>query len=150
MTCEIRMSQSDDSVDLSRVIIAALRSTNAQDYPLETIKRVEKSFSPSAILDLMSCRKVFVATIDGEIVGTASLDGCVVRTVFVDPSNQSKGIGRKLMEAVERVARKEGVEALVVPSSVTAEAFYTKLGFMAIRDNYHGEERTIIMERMLE
>jgi len=54
------------------------------------------------------------------------------------------------MEVVESVARKEGGEALVVPSSVTAEAFYTRLGFMPVRDNYHGEERTIITERSLE
>jgi hypothetical protein len=34
-----------------------------------------------------------------------------------------------------------------VPSSVTAESFYAKLGFNAVRDSYHGEERTIVMER---
>ena len=150
MTCEIRISQADDSDDLSRLIVAALRNTNGQDYSLETIERVEKSFSSSAVMDLMSRRKVFVATIDDKVVGTASLDGRVVRTVFVEPSNQGKGIGRKLMEVVESEARKQGVEALVVPSSITAEAFYTKLGFMPVRDNYHGEERTIIMERRLE
>ena len=38
---------------------------------------------------------------------------------------------------------------LTVPSSVTAEPFYAKLGFRPVRDSYHGEERTIIMERPL-
>jgi hypothetical protein len=38
---------------------------------------------------------------------------------------------------------------LAVPSSVTAERFYSKLGFTAVRDSYYGEERTIIMERRL-
>jgi len=33
--------------------------------------------------------------------------------------------------------------------SITAEAFYAKLGFNAVRDSYHGDERTIIMERWL-
>ncbi|XOB92557.1 GNAT family N-acetyltransferase [Pseudomonadota bacterium 24LQ007] len=101
-------------------------------------------------MDLMSRRKIFIATIDDKAEDTASLDGRVVRTVFVESSNQDKGIGRKRMEVVESVARKEGGEALVVPSSVTAEAFYTRLGFMPVRDNYHGEERTIITERSLE
>ncbi|WP_280940334.1 hypothetical protein [Mesorhizobium sp. LNHC221B00] len=36
---------------------------------------------------------------------------------------------------------------LTVPSSLTAEAFYARLGFRAVRDSYHGEERTIIMQR---
>ncbi len=38
---------------------------------------------------------------------------------------------------------------LTVPSSVTAEAFYGRLGYRAVRDSYHGEEPTIIMERAL-
>jgi len=38
---------------------------------------------------------------------------------------------------------------LAVPSSVTAEQFYSKLGFSAVHDSYHGEERTIVMERNL-
>jgi len=53
------------------------------------------------------------------------------------------------MAEVERVAREAGITALVVPSSVTAERFYAKLEFKAVRDSYHGDERTIIMERHL-
>jgi len=36
------MSQADDSDDLSRLILAALRNTNAQDYSLEIIEGVGK------------------------------------------------------------------------------------------------------------
>jgi len=39
---------------------------------------------------------------------------------------------------------------LAVPSSLTAETFYVRLGFRAVRDSYYGDERTIIMERSLE
>lgn len=53
------------------------------------------------------------------------------------------------MGEVGLAARKAGVTTLTVPSSVTAEAFYVRLGFKAVRDSYLGEERTIIMERAL-
>ena len=53
------------------------------------------------------------------------------------------------MAKIERTARKAGMRVLTVPSSITAEQFYTKLGFKAVRESYHGEERTIIMERSL-
>jgi N-acetylglutamate synthase-like GNAT family acetyltransferase len=86
---------------------------------------------------------------DRRIVGTASLDAGSVRTVFVAPDTQGRGIGKLLMRAVEEAAREAGLQALVVPSSVTAEPFYAKLGFKAVRDSYYGEERTIIMERSL-
>ena len=40
--------------------------------------------------------------------------------------------------------------SIVIQSSITAEAFYVKLGYAAIDDNYHGAERTIVMEHRLE
>ena len=113
------------------------------------IARVEQSFSPAAVLGLLERRVVFVAVNNDTIVGTASLDGEVVRTVFVDPGCQGRGIGRALMAEVGRAAAERGVALLTVPSSVTAEPFYAKLGFKSVRDSYHGEERTIVMERPL-
>lgn len=149
MECEIREAQEADAADVSRVIISALRSSNAQAYSEEIIERVEKSFSPSAVSELIGRRTAFVALMNGKIVGTASLDGKVVRTVFVAPGSQGQGIGRSLMNAVDRAAREAGVEVLSVPSSVNAEAFYTELGFIPVRDSYHGDERTVVMERRL-
>ncbi|QCF27156.1 GNAT family N-acetyltransferase [Hydrocarboniclastica marina] len=149
MNCEIRNAQPADAGDISRVIIAALRQTNGQDYPQDIIQRIEKSFSPDGISRLMSERKVFVAVIGGDVVGTASLDGQVVRSVFVAPGKQKQGIGKRLMDAVERAARDAGMQILSVPSSITAEAFYARLGFIPISERYHGDERTMIMEREL-
>ncbi|MER8697514.1 GNAT family N-acetyltransferase [Mesorhizobium opportunistum] len=149
MTCKIRVARESDAADISAVILRALRESNARDYSPEIITRVEPSFSPSAVLELMGKRVVFVAIIASRIVGTASLDGEVIRTVFVAPDVQGQGVGRRLMAEIELAARKGGVKVLTVPSSLTAEAFYARLGFRTVRDSYHGEERTIIMQRAL-
>jgi N-acetylglutamate synthase-like GNAT family acetyltransferase len=150
MECTIRRAIENDANEISAVILRALRETNAKDYTKEIIERVEHSFSPSAVLQLMSSRTVFVATLDGRVVGTASLDGNVVRTVFVAPDVQVRGIGKLLMAEIESTARARNIPMLAVPSSVTAETFYARLGFRAARDSYHGDERTIIMERSLD
>jgi GNAT superfamily N-acetyltransferase len=147
--CLIRPAQSEDSEGISHVVISALRETNAKDYSEAVIARVEQSFSPAAVSDLLQRRLVFVAINNETIVGTASLDGQVVRTVFVHPRCQGRGIGRALMTKVERAAVDRDVAVLAVPSSVTAEPFYAKLGFTRVRDSFHGEERTIFMERPL-
>jgi GNAT superfamily N-acetyltransferase len=150
MECTIRPALEDDADEISAVILHTLRETNAKDYSREIIERVERSFSPSAVLQLIGRRTVIVATIGRRVVGTASLDGSVVRTVFVAPDVQSRGIGRLLMAAIERMARERNIPSLAVPASLTAETFYARLGFRAVRDSYHGDERTIIMERSLE
>ena len=147
--CVIRPASTGDAEGISRVIVAALRETNAKDYSEAVITRVEQGFSSAAVSDLLTRRVVFVAVDKGSIVGTASLDDQVVRTVFVDPERQGGGIGKALMVAVERAAVERGIARLAVPSSVTAESFYAKLGFHPVRDSYHGEERTIVMERSL-
>jgi N-acetylglutamate synthase-like GNAT family acetyltransferase len=95
-------------------------------------------------------RQVLVATTDSHIVATASLDQDVVRSVFVDPTWQGKGIGRQLMAMIQSIAIEDGVSLLRVPSSITAQGFYAALGFKKIRDEFHQSERTIIMAKTLE
>jgi N-acetylglutamate synthase-like GNAT family acetyltransferase len=149
MTCDIRPAQAGDAAGISRVIIRALRETNAKDYTPDIIARVELSFSPAAVERLIDQRDVFVAEMDNRVVGTASLDGQALRTMFVLPDVQGRGIGRLLVQRIERVARERQLAILTVPATVTAEAFYARLGFTAVREAYHGEERTIVMERVL-
>jgi GNAT superfamily N-acetyltransferase len=149
MECTIRPALEDDAGEISAVILHALHETNAKDYADEIIERVERSFSPRSVLQLIGKRTVLVATIESRVVGTASLDGSVVRTVFVAPDVQARGIGKLLMAEIERIARERNIPMLAVPSSITAETFYARLGFRAVRDSYYGDERTIIMERFI-
>jgi len=149
MDTTIRPAREDDADAISGVILQALRETNAKDYTDEIIERIGLSFSPEAVRELIRKRTAFVAVDGNRIVGTASLDGSVVRTVFVAPDVQARGIGKLLMGEVERTARGRNIQALTVPSSITAESFYARLGFIAVRDSHHGDERTIIMERSL-
>jgi ribosomal protein S18 acetylase RimI-like enzyme len=53
------------------------------------------------------------------------------------------------MKTIESEAMRGGVERLRVPSSITAQGFYRSLGFVKVRDEFHGEERTIIMEKIV-
>jgi predicted N-acetyltransferase YhbS len=146
----IRPSVPSDAVAISHVIVRALQETNAKDYSPEIIASVVANFSPERISRLLAERVVLVAISGIEILGTASLQGPTIRTVFVRPDAQGRGIGAALMKEIEQVARQHGLTRLTVPSSVTAEPFYQKLGFDPVRDEYHGEERTIIMEKTLE
>lgn len=147
MECHIRRARRDDAEAISRIVIAALRESNARDYPAEVIAQVEQSFSPAAVCALLANRVVFVAACQGQLLATASLDGDVVRTVFVAPAHQGAGIGKQLMDAIHAQAVRAGIKSLRVPSSITAQAFYARLGYQKIRDAFHGAERTIVMEK---
>ena len=143
---EIRHASEDDSDEVSQLIIRTLRSSSAKEYSAAIIANVELSFSPSSVQRLMAKRKVFVASDNGRIVGTGSLDGKAVRMMFVLPEFQGRGIGTQLMQRIEALARENGVDVLTVPSSITAVAFYGALGFKFVHERWHGKEKTLVME----
>ena len=149
MSTAVRLAEAADAEAISQLILAALHSSNARDYPADVIARVASNFTPDAVLALLQRRVVLVAVQDKVVVATAALDANVVRSVFVNPALQGQGIGRLLMIEIELRAREAGVTVLSVPSSLTAEPFYTKLGFQTVRDVYHGNERTLVMEKPL-
>jgi histone acetyltransferase (RNA polymerase elongator complex component) len=145
----IRNASLTDAYSISRVIIQAVRETNAKDYESSIIEEVASSFTPDRIVRLIKERQVFVAIEHDTIIGTASLENKTIRSVFVLPNKQHQGVGISLMKHIERIAYVHHITILTVPSSVTAEGFYQKLGYSALRDEYYGKERTIIMEKKL-
>lgn len=147
MEDQIRMATREDAAMISELILNTLRESNGRDYSPDVIEQVQRSFSPQAILSLLGKRQVYVATLNKHIVATASLEQDVVRSVFVAPDCQGKGLGKRLMEKLHSVAVGQGFTTLRVPSSITAEGFYRSLGFDRVRDEYHGAEHTIIMQK---
>lgn len=145
----IRDAELADAETISHLIIQTLRETNANDYSSAIIDDVIKNFSPNQVASRINQRRVFVVVIEGCIIGTASLEGHVIRSVFILPNKQMANIGSQLVRHIEKIAQEKNIPILTVPSSITAEGFYRKLGYKALRDEYHGEERTIIMEKHL-
>lgn len=147
MECYVRLATAEDAVAISRIALAALQESNSLDYPPGVIAEVARSFTTEVVTAQLLKRKVFVALLDETVIGTAALDGSVVRSVFVEPAHQKRGIGRHLMQVIHATAARAGIEAVRVPSSITAEHFYTALGYRKVRDAFHGAERTIVMEK---
>lgn len=61
---------------------------------------------------------VLVAYLNDRLVGTATLqyraDDVYVRSMGVKPVAQGKGVGRRLLEAIERTARDKGFKAITL------------------------------------
>jgi N-acetylglutamate synthase-like GNAT family acetyltransferase len=75
---------------------------------------------------------VLVVEREGALVAFAALDldapEPLLDALFVEPEWIGSGLGGALLEAARTVARKRGVEALVIRSDPNAEAFYRRHG----------------------
>ncbi|WP_439886308.1 GNAT family N-acetyltransferase [Pseudomonas sp. MBLB4123] len=136
-------------MEISALIISAIKETNAKDYPTSLIEKLPENFSPEQIASRMLTRETFVSVKDGEITGTASLDKKTIRSVFVMPRHQGFGIGLALMKHIEKLASNNKTEELTVPSSITAEGFYQKLGYTKMREEHEEVEKIIIMSKII-
>lgn len=122
---------------MNKYQIQDLLTVNINDYGIERVKKMAKDFTVEKLQNSLSKRKkVFVALIDDNVVGTAGIDKSWysddeywILTVFVKPENHGQGIGKKLIKKIEEYATTLPVKKLIIPASITAHEFYYKLGY---------------------
>jgi N-acetylglutamate synthase-like GNAT family acetyltransferase len=145
MQIQIRRATAEDAKAVYEIVLRAVRETNARDYPTSVIDRLALALPEKVASKLDECQ-AYVA-VDGRVVGTGSLNGQEVGSVFVHPEYQGHGIGAKLMDAIESGATIQIGITLTLQSSITAQAFYAKRGFKVVREAFYGEEKPIHMSK---
>ncbi len=75
-----------------------------------------------------------VAEEDGEPVGFAAMrDNAMIENVHVHPDMAFMGVGRHLVDALERLAQARGAAKLAASVTDNALPFFEKLGYVAVR-----------------
>lgn len=112
---------------LSRIVVDCLVKVNTRDYDDKDIGKMIPEFRPDTIKDKIINPGTIIALRGAKIVGTGTLEGEYIRTVFVDPSYIRRGIGRQIMGELEKTAKANGCEKVSLNSSLTARDFYISL-----------------------
>ena len=125
-----------DSEQVSAMIIQTLKTSNSKDYSAETISALEKKMQPSGVLERASWTHFYVAEEGGDIIGCGAIGpywGSETESslfnIFVLPECQGKGVGRKIIETLERDEFFLRAKRVEVPASITGVGFYRKLGY---------------------
>ncbi len=69
---------------------------------------------------------------DGRLAGFADLDGGYLDRLYVRQDFQGRGVGRALVEALERQARRTGQQTLETHASRTAQPFFQHMGYRLV------------------
>lgn len=118
---------------MSRLIRITLRESNTVDYALETLQPLIVHTSPESVAEMNARRVCLVAEEGGEVIGTVGLEASEIRSFFVHPRHQRRGVGAALLRAIEAEAIGMGINALEIPSTLTAAAFYERHGYRGRR-----------------
>jgi GNAT superfamily N-acetyltransferase len=135
-------------------ILRSVEISNSPDYPPAIIDyQLHTHYTMDWLFEKTQSNYFVVALIDNEVVGTGSLDGNEVKAVFVDPGHQQRGIGRTIMEELERYAKSQDIREIILNSSITAFGFYKKLDYALVEETireYQGDKViTYLMKKHL-
>lgn len=146
----IRKFKKEDARKVSNLIRKALLEVNSKDYPQSAIQYLYTEYSSKGLIDASKKRAIYLATENRKLLGTVGIENNRVFNLFVNPNFHGIGIGARLMGYVEKIVKDKGYDFVELPSSITAEKFYKKLGYKEIerkRDKNVGE--IIIMRKEL-
>lgn len=97
---------------------------------------------------------ISIDTVVEKVIGCIGLKDNELKTFFVDPDYQGKGVGRLLYNKLEQLAREREIEKLILLGSPLGEPMYLKFGFHKVKtvmNNVDGVEfENAYMEKELE
>ena len=125
----VRPYREDDVEQCCSIVLACLPQLDGMN---EAARRfLEAKMVPERLHHELASMEAFVYEEDGTVLGLAALDGMEAKRLYVAPDAQGRGIGRKLYQHVEDLARSRGLTVLTGDASPAAAAFYQGLGFVA-------------------
>ena len=133
---KIRRFEEKDAKKVSELIVETLRKTNTKDYSADTIENYVNNFQPENVLKRASWTHFYVAEEKRNIIGCGAIgpywdkiDESSLFTIFISPEHQGKGIGRKIIETLEKDGYFLRAKRIEIPASITAVPFYKKMGY---------------------
>ena len=133
---QIRSFRLEDAEETAQVIAKTLRVSNSKDYTEEYIEFNINSHSADELIKASNERHMYVVCKGDRIIGTGGIAGywgslteSILLTIFVLPEYQKKGVGRKIIETLEKDEYFLRAKRIEIPASLTAVDFYRKMGY---------------------
>jgi len=126
----------------------AIRATCAPHYPAAIIDAWCAAPPPDKLPALLEAGGALVEEEDGQALGFAilNLQTGELDAAFVDPAHQGRGIARRLLAALDEMARAHGFHRLFLSSSLNAVPVYERAGYVALRREIYPHRSGIGLE----
>lgn len=128
----IREFQRADLPGLKALVHRTIATCYPGHYGLEAVRFFLDYHNEEAILRDAEKGRTMVLDKAGRILGTGTLVDDEIKRVFVDPTFQKQGFGRRIMQQLEEAAARQGVAAVKLDASLPSKAFYDRLSYVTV------------------
>ena len=145
--------------EVAELIKRNLLEITSKHYSPEFVASLIDHHSPMQLIEKARTQHIFVAVEDGKAIGTGSLadfgtpekPSYYGTSIFVALEFHGQGVGRQIMQEVEKKALELGADKITVRAAINARAFYEKLGY-TYRDGIEtpDEKGNFVMEKALQ
>ena len=132
----VRRIEDSDAKAVSDLIRKTISISNKKDYPEDIMDQLIEIETPEHVLERASWTHFYVVLEGDDIIGCGAIgpywgkeDESSLFTIFVDPDYQGKGIGRLIMETLEKDEYFLRARRIEIPASITGVPFYLKMGY---------------------
>jgi len=134
MNVAVRKMRTTEARRFLEIHHAAVRGIAAKDYAPAVVDAWASPLTEDAIERFLINRDQelrLIAELNGEPVGIGAIviNNSELRACYVLPSATRQGVGSALVAEIERIAREHQLDHLQLLSSITAEPFYSALGY---------------------
>lgn len=136
MNITVRRYRDGDALAICEIVKKDILAETIKDYPQNYIDGLVKNHNKEFIERRAKAFHVYVLEDDKKIVGVGmigpywdSLTESSFFTIFIDPEYIGKGLGRKIIEALENDEYYTRANRVEIPASITAVEFYKHFGY---------------------
>ena len=132
----VRIIEDSDAKAVSDLIRKTISISNKKDYPEDLMDQLIKSETPEHVLQMAGWTHFYVVLEGDNIIGCGAIgpfwgkeDESSLFTIFVLPEYQGKGVGRLIVETLEKDEYGLRAVRIEIPASITGVPFYLKMGY---------------------
>ena len=133
---EIRRFKEEDAKEVSDLIRKTILISNTKDYPKDLMDALIETETPEHVLQRASWTHFYVVVDEQQIIGCGAIgpywgkeDESSLFTIFVLPEYQGQGIGRAIIDTLEKDEYFLRAHRIEIPASITGVPFYLKMGY---------------------
>ena len=151
MSVVIRNYQNDDLKAFADIHYYAVHKGSKNFYPKEILNEWSPKVTSKRLENIKESETTeirIIAEIEGKPVGL----GCIVpkynelRACYVKTNYSKLGIGRRIVNELETIAKSHHLKYLELDASINAKEFYQKCGYQIIEKSFHELKSGLKME----